>query len=505
MSSSEIDRRRFLEKAAGTAAAFTILPRHVLGGPQFVAPSDKVTLAYIGLGTQGTRELMELLPSNDIQVVAVCDPNKDSNDYVDWSKNWLRNSIRKFIDKPNWREGVDGIPGGREVGREIVETYYASKSPSGNYKGCASYADFRELLEKQKDVDGVKIMTPDHLHATIAIAAMKKGKHVMMHKPIANRLYEARQVLETARATKAATHFIPWDTNGSMDPIMAWIKDGAIGTLREVHNWSNRPVWPQYLTLPTDQPPVPAGFDWDLWLGPALDRPYHPNYTHNVFRGWYDFGGGSIADMGHYSLWVVFRTLKLGAPVSVEARPSGACAITDQVSQKIRNDYSFPLACTIRFKFAAREDMGPLDLFWYDGGMRPRTPEELEVDNKELDAEGMMFVGDKGKILAGFQIDDPRIIPEKKMREYQGPKAAPERAQRDPLWGATQWVAACHGGKPSPGEFLHAGPISEAFNLGAAALRVGRRLDYDAASMKITNVPDANKYLYREYRKGWEL
>src|ERR1039457_6983857 len=215
MSSSEIDRRRFLEKAAGTAAAFTILPRHVLGGPQFVAPSDKVTLAYIGLGTQGTRELMELLPSNDIQVVAVCDPNKDSNDYVDWSKNWLRNSIRKFIDKPNWREGVDGIPGGREVGREIVETYYASKSPSGNYKGCASYADFRELLEKQKDVDGVKIMTPDHLHATIAIAAMKKGKHVMMHKPIANRLYEARQVLETARATKAATHFIPWDTNGN--------------------------------------------------------------------------------------------------------------------------------------------------------------------------------------------------------------------------------------------------------------------------------------------------
>ena len=244
-------------------------------------------------------------------------------------------------------------------------------------------------------------MTPDHQHATIAIAAMKKGKHVVMHKPIANRLYEARQVLETARTAKVATHFIPWDSNGSMDLVMAWIKDGAIGTLREVHNWTNRPVWPQYLTLPADQPPVPQGFDWDLWLGPALDRPYHPNYTHNVFRGWYDFGGGSIADMGHYSLWVVFRTLKLGAPVSVEARPSGACVIVDHVSHKIRNDYSFPLASTIRFKFAAREDMGSLDLYWYDGGMRPRTPEELEVDNKELEAEGMMFVGDKGKILTG--------------------------------------------------------------------------------------------------------
>jgi hypothetical protein len=505
MPSSDIDRRRFLEKAAGTAAAFTILPRHVLGGPQFVAPSDKVTLAYIGLGTQGIRELLDLLPSPDIQVVAVCDPNKDSNDYVDWSKNGLRDGIRKSMGKPDWREGADGIPGGREVGREIVETYYAGKSPSGNYKGCAPYADFRELLEKQKDVDAVKIMTPDHLHATISIAAMKKGKHVMMHKPIANRLYEARQVLETARTSKVATHFIPWDSRGSMDLIMSWIKDGAIGTLREVHNWSNRPVWPQYLTLPTDQPPVPQGFDWDLWLGPAVDRPYHPNYTHNVFRGWYDFGGGSIADMGHYSLWVVFRTLKLGAPVSVEARPSGACTITDHVSRKIRNDYSFPLASAVRFKFAAREDMGPLDLFWYDGGMRPRTPEELEEDNKELDAEGMMFVGDKGKILTGFLIEDPRIIPEKKMREYQGPKPPFEAPPRDPLRGPNEFVAACRGGQRSSADFMHAGPISEAFNLAAVSLRAGRRLEYDAANMKITNVPDANKYLVREYRKGWEL
>jgi hypothetical protein len=505
MSSSEIDRRRFLEKAAGAAAAFTILPRHVLGGPQFVAPSDKVTLAYIGLGTQGIRELLDLLPSPDIRVVAVCDPNKDSNNYVDWSKNGLRNAIRKFLDKPAWREGAEGIPGGREVGREIVDAYYGGKSPSGSYKGCASYADFRELLENQKDVDAVKIMTPDHLHATISIAAMKKGKHVMMHKPIGNRLYEARQVLETARAAKVATHFIPWDSNGSMDQIMAWIKEGAIGTLRQVHNWSNRPVWPQYLTLPTDQPPVPEGFDWDLWLGPALDRPYHPNYTNAVFRGWYDFGGGSIADMGHYSLWVVFRTLKLGPPVSVEARPSTACAIGDQVSHRIKNDYSFPLASTIRFKFAAREDMGPLDLFWYDGGMRPPTPEELEVDDKELAAEGMMFVGDKGKILTGFTLEDPRIIPAKKMHEYQGPQPASPPAPKDPLRGPNEFVAACRGGQPSQADFKYAGPISEAFNLAAAALREGRRLDYDAATMKITNVPDANKYLVREYRKGWEL
>jgi hypothetical protein len=206
--------------------------------------------------------------------------------------------------------------------------------------------------------------------------------------------------------------------------------------------------------------------------------------------------------MGHYSLWVVFRTLKLGAPVSVDARSSGACAITDHVSRKIRNDYSYPLASTIRFKFAAREDMGPVELYWYDGGMRPRTPEELEAANQELQPEGMMFVGDKGKILTGFLLENPRILSESKMREYQGPKPA---AERDPLQGVTEWVAACRGGKPSSGEFLHAGPISEAFNLAAAALRTGRRIDYDAAGMKITNVPDANKYLVREYRKGWEL
>jgi hypothetical protein len=343
------------------------------------------------------------------------------------------------------------------------------------------------------------------LHATISIAAMKKGKHVTMHKPIANRVYEARQVLETARATKVATHFIPWDSHGSMDLVMAWIKDGAIGTLREVHNWTNRPVWPQYLTLPTDQPPVPAGLDWDLWLGPAVDRPYSPTYTNAVFRGWYDFGGGSIADMGHYSLWVVFRTLKLGAPVSVEARPSGACAITDHVSHQIRNDYSFPLASTVRFKFAAREDMGPLDLYWYDGGMRPPTPEELEADGQELNAEGMMFVGDKGKILAGFLIENPRIIPEKKMREYQGPKPAYQPPVRVPLGGINEFVTACRGGQRSSADFMYAGPISESFNLAAVALRAGRRIDYDAAAMKITNVPDANKYLFREYRKGWEL
>ena len=157
-----------------------------------------------------------------------------------------------------------------------------------------------------------------------------------------------------------------------------WIDDGAIGTLREIHNWSNRPVWPQYPTLPTDTPPVPEGFDWQLWLGPVARPPYHPNYTHAVFRGWYEFGGGALADMGHYSLWPVFQLFELDAPVAVESRPSHLCTLRDNVAEKIKNDYSFPAACTIRFKFAAKGDRPALDLFWYDGGMKPPTPDELE-------------------------------------------------------------------------------------------------------------------------------
>jgi len=468
-------------------------------------------VAHIGCGTEGLRELPDILRLPEVQIVAVCDPVKEGHDYVDWSKDGLRASIAAALGKPDWRRGAPGIPGGRDVVKEVIETFYASQRRSEKFGGCAAYADFRELLEKEKDVNAVKIMTPDHSHATIAIAAMKKGKHVMMHKPIANRLQEARLVIETARRTKVATHFLPASDGANIQRIKGWVDAGAIGTLREIHNWSNRPVWPQYATIPTDTPPIPAGFDWKLWLGPSLDRPYHPHYTHAVFRGWYEFGGGALADMGHYSLWPVFTLFELDAPVLVESRPSHLCTLAGNVAVKIRNDYSFPAACTIRFKFAAKGARPPLDLFWYDGSMRPPTPEELEADNQELPAEGIMFVGDKGKILAGFLGQDPHIIPEKKMREFQAAEKLPgaarpgqgTQARRD---AGAQWVAACKGGQPTCGDFLLAGPISDAFNLGAVSLRLeGKRLLFDAASGKITNLAEANKCLTREYRPGWEL
>ena len=379
-----LSRRQFMRAGGAAATAFTIVPRHVLGGAGFVAPSEKITLACIGFGTQAIREIGGILASPDVQVVAVCDVEKDGVNYLEWGKNQIRDGIRRLIGNPTWREGSNHVPGGRDVGKEIVETYYAKQRGTEQYKGCATYADFRELLDKEKDVTAVKVMTPDHTHATIALAALKKGMNVIVHKPLANRLLEARAVIETARSKKIATHFMPASEGGGQKQAVDMIKNGAIGTLREIHNWSMRPMWPQFPTLPTDTPPVPAGFDWTLWLGPSLDRPYHPNYTHTNFRGWYEFGGGSIADMGHYSLWPIFQLLDLDSPISVESTPSHVCTVSDDICRRIKNDYSFPAACTIRMRFAPKGERAALDIFWYDGGIKPPVPEELMAENKEF-------------------------------------------------------------------------------------------------------------------------
>ena len=497
----QTSRRTFL--ASSAIAASTIVDRHVLGAP-FTAPSDKTTLAHIGMGTQGFNELGGLLRNPLIRIVAVCDPNEDSNDYVDWGPHGVRHRIRDLLGDPSWREGVPGIPGGREIGRQVVDAFYAREAGGARGKGCASYADFRELLEREKDIDAVKIMTPDHLHAAIAIAALKKGIHAITHKPLANRMHEARVLMDTVRATGVNTYFLAYISGEAAALAKTWIDDGAIGTLREIHNWSNRPVWPQYPALPADRPPVPKGFDWELWLGPSRSRPYHPCYTHAVFRGWYEFGGGSLADMGHYSLWPVFTAFDLDAPVSVEAWSSHTCVIENNVSHPLHNDVSFPAANTVKFTYPARGARGALDLYWYDGGMRPVTPDELEEDGGILPREGMMFVGEKGKILGGFLGENPRIIPARRMREYEQ-SASPGRRAGERRSGAGPWLDAFRGGPPSPGDFRNAGPITWAVNLGAVAIRAGGKIVYDHEAMKITNRPEANRYFHREYRPGWEL
>jgi hypothetical protein len=286
-----------------------------------------------------------------------------------------------------------------------------------------------------------------------------------------------------------------------MDGIGAALHDGAIGTLREVHNWLDKPIWPQGSpTLPKSEP-VPEGLDWDLWLGPVPNRPYAHAFTHAVFRGWYDFGSGCLADMGHYSLWPVYRVLGLGVPAVVEAAPSFTCAVGDDgVSRKQHNDVSFPHASTIRFHHPARDAQPALDVFWYDGGMRPATPRALFDVGQTLAPSGMMFVGDDGIIVGSFHGNNPQVY----ARGKRKPNALKTPATGDHARGE-EWITALREGRRSQGDFLHAQAISETICLGNVALRVGGRIEWDAERLVISNNADANTYLTREYRPGWEL
>ena len=498
----KISRRQFVGTTAA-ATAFTIVPSNVLGGSRHTAPSDLLNIAYIGCGTQGIREMTQLLKNEDIRITSVCDPNKFSTNYVDWSLHGIRNMVRRALEDPEWGAGLDGIPGGRDVGKELVEKYYAKQKGGGRYKGCASYNDYRELLEKETGIDAVKIMTPDHLHAAVSIASMKKGKHVVIHKPIANRMKEALLTIETARETGVSSHLLAWSERSGLDVAHEWIRQGAIGNLKEIHNWSNRPVWPQWTSNPIEKPGIPDGFDWKLWLGPVPDRDYHPNYTHAVFRGWYDFGAGSIADMGHYSLWPLFLQFGINtAPLSARAYGTTTCKVENHVSMGVKNDVAFPYSTMVEFDFPSQETLPPFKLYWYDGGMKPFTPEELDAEGKELPREGMMFVGEKGKILAGFRGESPKIIPEKRMVEITGSAKAPKEVTNR---NDRAWIEAFQKGEQSPGTFLKAAPVTQTILLGAVALRAGKKVVYDAEKVEITNNPDANQYLSREYRPGWEM
>jgi len=313
-------------------------------------------------------------------------------------------------------------------------------------------------------------------------------------------VHEGRLVVETARKTKVATHLLAYGSGGGNGLIAEAVKQGVIGKVREIHNWTNRPVWPQYTEIPTDTPPVPKGLDWDLWLGPAVDRPYHPHYTHTVFRGWYDFGGGSMADMGIYSLWPVFEALGLGVPQSAQAWVTHTCKIEDGVSRTVANDFSYPIGCNIRLGFAASGDRPELDLFWYDGGMKPRLPEEVEAHDVEMGREGILFVGDGGAIMGGFHGQNPQLFSKGKREDLPWDSI---RASHEVRHGG--WLDEIVGGEQSPGSFTNAASITDAVNLRSVALRTRKKVVFDSEAMKITNDSAANKYLRREYRKGWEL
>jgi len=504
-----VSRREFLSQSAAAAVGFSIVPRRVLGGAGFVPPSDKVNIAFIGVGAQGMRVMLRFLREADVQGVAVCDVNKSGANYPQWSTHEFCNSVQTLLgvssgwdwlspDQPiqlsHTLRASCGVAG-RDPCQKIVEAYYATQQRSGRYHGCAAYNDFRELLEKQHDLDAVVVCTTDNLHAAVSAAAMRKRKHVFCQKPLTHTIYEARRIAEIARETGVITQIaVANQASEATRQLCEWIWDGAIGPVREVHNWSSRPFWPQGIERPKESEPVPGGLDWDLWLGPAPTRPFHHVYLPFVWRGWDDFGCGALGDMGSYSYDTIFRVLKLEAPVSVEA------------SSTDRYDETFPLASIIHYDFAARGDMPPVKFTWYDGGLKPPRPDELEpgrpFKGNEEEDEGLLFVGDRGKILCRFNGGDPKLIPQPKMDAYKQPSKTLPRSPGN----EREWLDACRGGKVKPGgNFEFEGMVTETLLLGNVAVRTGEKLSWDRANMKVNNSDLAQNQIRPERHGGWEL
>jgi predicted dehydrogenase len=464
-----ISRRQFISTAATSAAVFSIVPRYVLGGPGNTPPSDKINVAIIGTGGQGTVNLKTLLPMLDVQVVCVCD----------------------VYESCDYSEFYFGGMGGREPAKKLAEEHYAQNKPSGNYKGVDAYKDFRVMLKERDDIDAVLVATPDHFHAAASMMAIKMGKHVYCEKPLTHTVYEARQLKLAAQKYNVATQMGNQGQASEGTRLLSeWIWDGAIGPVREVLAWTNRPagMWEHGVERPTETPPVPDGLDWDMWVGLAPYRPYHPAYMPFKWRGWCDFGTGSLGDMGCHVLDPIFRALKLGYPtsISVESTPF--------------NRESYPKAQTVYYEFPARSDMPPVKLTWYDGGRQPERPEELE-EGRNMPDSGTILIGDKGKIMNDEYSGTPRIIPESKMRAYTRPEKTLPRSPGH----HNEWITACKGGEPAGSNFDFASTLAEAVLLGNVALQAGKELSWDGENLKVTNDSQANDYLHRTYREGWTL
>jgi predicted dehydrogenase len=509
LSDHPVSRRKFLGQTAAAAIGFAIVPRHVLGGAAFVPPSDKVNIAFIGVGAQGLRVMLHFLKEPDVQGVAVCDVNKSGANYPQWETHEFCNSVRKLLGVDNgwdWLSPDQPIQlthslrvtsgvAGREPCQKIVDGYYGTQRRSGQYHGCAAYTDFRELLEKQKDLDAVVVCTTDNLHAAVSAAAMKKRKHVFCQKPLTHTIYEARRIAEIARETGVATQIaVANQASEATRSLCEWIWGGAIGPVREVLNWSSRPYWAQGMERPKETEPVPEGLDWDLWLGPAAERPFNHVYLPFVWRGWSDFGCGALGDMGSYSFDTIFRVLKLDAPISVDA------------SSTDRYEETYPVASIVRYNFPARGDMTPVKFTWYDGGLKPSRPEELEENRPfkgegEEEDEGLLFVGDRGKILCAFNGGKPKLIPQTKMDSYQPP---PKTLPRSP-GNEREWLDACKGGTVKPGgNFEFEGLVTETLLLGNVATHVGQQINWDRSNLRV-NSEVGQKYVQPERRNGWEL
>ncbi len=453
----EFSRRQLLAAGAAAAWSLAVVPRHVLGGPGNLPPSERVNVAGIGAGGQGGHDIATHAQIG-ANIVALCD-----------------------------------VDDGR-----AADSYKA-------FPKASRYKDFRVMFDKEaKRIDAVTVGTPDHIHAVATMAAIRAGKHVYCQKPLTHTIVEARTV---ARAARNAGVMTQMGNQGHASEgarlTNEWIQAGVIGEVREVHAWSDRAGlwWKNGIGRPAETPPVPPQLDWDLWLGPVRERPYHPAYVPATWKGWWDFGSGALGDMGAHIIDHPVWAMDLGAPATVEA----STTIDGTVLQGGgRNRETYPIASIITFEFPARGRRGPVTLTWYDGGLKPPTPREMARAKgwRRLEDNGVLYVGTKGKMHHGSHGGMPRLLPS----ELHDEAARVPRTMRRSPGHYEEWLTACKGGPKAMSNFGYAGPLTEILLLGVLALRApGHRLEWDSENMRITNAPELHQFVHAEYRKGWVL
>ena len=452
MSTPPITRRRFLAASATGLFGFQYFPGKLWGAD---APSNRLNLACVGVGARGIG-VANLKSCAHENIVALCDVDAD----------------------------------------------YAAPTFAA-YPRARTYADYRVMLEKQKDIDAVIVATPDHTHAVITLAAMAAGKHVYCQKPLTRTVAEARRVAAAAKRHGVQTQMgNQGHSSEHLRVLKEWIDAGIIGPVREVHAWTDRPVggdpWSTYLiqARPAATPSVPATLNWDLWLGPAPERPYHPDYHPLTWRAWYDFGTGSLGDMGCHVLDPVFWALDLGAPSTVQAT-------TTHWEPDVSAE-TFPRASVVRYQFPARGERPPVALTWYDGRLMPPIPPELEA-GRTLPKTGALIIGDKGTLVHGSHgASALRLLPESRMRDLVRP---PRTLPRIAGGHEQDWLRACKegpGGRAASAEFGYGAALTEMVLLGVVAIRHPNvRLEWDAAAARFTNSAEANALIDPPARAGW--
>ncbi len=457
-----VDRRGFLHTAGLAAAGFAAARPWVRSAARTVSPNEKMNVAVIGFGGVGRSNIRNCADEN---VVALCD-----------------------LDLGRCADTIKFFPKAK------------------------TYTDYRKMLEAHPEIDGVIVATPDHTHAHIAMDCMRAGKHVYVQKPIAHSVFEARRLTEAAREHKVVTQMGNQGNSGEgIRLITEWVAAGLIGQVREAHAWTNRPIWPQSIDMgrPPEGEKPPEGMDWDRWIGPAPMRPFSAAYHPGKWRAWWDFGTGSLGDMGCHIIDPLFLALKLRYPVSVEgSTPTVYQSVPQGLGKLVEpKNECYPAASIVRYRFPAREGMPELLMTWWDGGLMPPRPVELEEGEMFGDwSGGCLLVGDKGKIVCGCYGERPRLLSADLRAEAKKLAKTLPRVPGNSSGHEKAWIRAVKGGPAASSNFEYSGPLSEAVLMGNLAIRFPNKLLlWDGEKMQVTNDPAANAYVKRAYREGYSL